>query len=196
MNRRNFLKCAGAVLLASQLPNVGETSLAPPNPHGDSWDYYPLDTSTQIVPSTFVRRVLFVQEGGTATVPPAGTIVSSSDGRYAFTVCEDKGVGAVVPYVTSSWDERMHGKPRGQEFGGVVVMVQAVAPGREYARCNIRRVVTSTIKYDHVCEAHLDRCYVPDEPFCLHFYAHDAMYPPEPVPFPPVCSGNAAYSAS
>ena len=207
-DRRSFLKYTGAALLATQLPDIGKAAVPKTtwvNPHGTSLHDYRLRCNYRYVkPGCYIapmrvarRHVMFVQEGVTplieqklfgksnkVPIPPVGTLVSSPDGKFLFTVVSPKPVGEVITYVTGAWDAYYHGKEPGQNCEGVVMEVEAFIFDPEYHSCNIRKVITPGLGYNNICEAWYSKRFYQDENDPITYLAVDAVYPLGTTPDP------------
>jgi hypothetical protein len=92
------------------------------------------------------RSVLVIRDEGTGpfeqpteAVTPGSLLLSSPNGKYVFRVVRDLPI-EVIPYYISSHDAVVQrtSLQREHQYGGVVVEVEAIAPGIEYYTCPIR----------------------------------------------------------
>ena len=193
-SRRTFFKVAGAAVLGTQLNRCGKAAVKPKGQRlspgtyvepdfvdKDGTGYYGLKPTTNVIAC---RRVIFLDKGEPIDcLPKVGTIISSPDGKYLFTVPEQADILPIIPHTTKSWDEETFGAVPGITYEGVSMVVEAVAPGENYATCPIRTVVTpSAAKHFSVCEdwrvpyrgGIWSKSY---EPGCTGGLAFDALYP-------------------
>jgi len=167
-SRRTFFKVAGAALVGSQLSRYGKAISKPKGqlvspgtyieakPYDGDGVYLPNQRTwgSKNVTTIACRRVIFLDKGEPIDcLPKVGTVVSSPDGKYLFTVPEQADVLPIIPHTTGPWDEKTFGAVPGITYKGVSMVVEAIVPGTEYSSCSIRTVTTpSAAKHFSVCE--------------------------------------------